>query len=159
MDGLVENANKAYFFFSLIIFALSIYLGVLVSKIRRNSQQIESRANEIDKQIEERAVYYKESIIIICKATIQKQCELSEACIRIKKILEYFPSIEKNNDYKVFQEMYNEIKDFPTHAARNELSKKEIFGQDQRRLKIEQKYQEKMLVGLKVLQNQFESLM
>lgn len=158
MSGLVEHANYIYTFFALIIFGLSIYLGIIVSKVRFQSQKIKQKAQELDRQIQEKAKFYQESIIIICKATIQEQCELSEACIRVKKILEYFPNIGEKEQYQSVHQMYDEIKDFATHGERKKLSKQEIYNQDKQRFQIEQKYQEKMLVCLGTLQKEFEAL-
>jgi hypothetical protein len=83
---------------------------------------------------------------------------LSEACIRIKKLLEYYPHVENLEEFSVIQKMYNEIKDFATHDVRKELSKQEVFNQDKLRVKIEKEYHQKFMAVLPSLQNNFEQM-
>ena len=53
--------------------------------------------------------------------------------------------------------MYEEIKKFPTHEARNKQSKQETFNQDKERCRIEDKYRDRMLKSLELLRNDLAS--
>jgi hypothetical protein len=142
----------------LIVFTLGIYLGILFGKLGKQKREKAILQAKLDKKIIEQDTYFKESIIFICKATIQGQCELSEACIRIKKLLEYYPDVQSLVEFIVIQDMYNEIKDFATHDSRKELSKQEVFNQDKSRVKIEKAYHDKFMTVLPSLQSQFEQM-
>lgn len=152
--------NQTFFIMVLgaITFALSVYLGVLVIQLRKQKADHQTMLEEHQNKLQETAEYYKESILIIAKATIQGQCEHSEACIRIKKLLEFFPEIEKEEALNPIQKMYEELKDFAYLDDRKELSKQDVFKQDNARFKVEEKYQDQFLKSLKLIVERFEAL-
>jgi hypothetical protein len=126
----------------------------------RNAKILKQQINEKKqlKKTAEREVFLKDSIIIICRATVQKQCELSEACIRLKKLLENYPSIAQESEFLPIQEMYTEIEQFPYLESRNSLTKQERYKQDNARFKIEEAYTAKMHNSLNLLLERFENL-
>ncbi|MFT6630672.1 MAG: cbb3-type cytochrome oxidase subunit 3 [Bacteriovoracaceae bacterium] len=142
----------------LIAFFLSIFLGITLTSLREQKKKQNDYKEKFEAELKKQDYYFKDSIITICKATIQGQCEFSEACIRIKKLLEYYPDIESKKEYKVIQEMYDEIKHFSTHAERLSLPKKEIFNQDKLRFSLEAKYEQDFRKSLEILQKDFEVL-
>ena len=151
MKILLENLNLVLVGLGLIVFGLSIYLGFLVVKLKAQAKEHAKMQAQLDEEIKKQDVYYKESLMTIAKATLQGQCELSECCIRIKKILEFYPEIEKDPGLITIQLMYEEIKVFPTHGERLKLSKQDVFNQDKKRFKIEAKYQDDMHKALELL--------
>lgn len=148
--------NQIVFFISLglVTFGLAVYLGMLVKSLYAQKEQM----NEHEHKLQETAEYYKESILIISKSTIQGQCEVSEACIRIKKLLEFFPEIEHLEQFSVIQKMYNELKSFAYLQERKELTRQEVFKQDNARFQVEEKYQDKFVKSLRSLVEKFETL-
>jgi hypothetical protein len=141
-----------------ITFALSIYLGFLIKKLREQDREHKTLLEEHREKLQEKAEYYKDSIIMISRATIQGQCETSEACVRIKKLLENFPEVEKETQFEIIQKMYEELSGFAYLDERKKLSKQDVFKQDSARFKVEEKYQDKFIQSLKVLVQRFESL-
>jgi len=142
---------------SIVLFFLGIYLGILISKLKSQKRQM----NEI-KQVQlqarkEREQFIKNSIIIISRATVQDQCELSEACIRIKKLLENYPELESKTEYSVIQQMYQDLSSFDYLEARSQLSSQEKYGQDKKRFKVEDTYRSEMLKSLNLLIQHFEA--
>ena len=113
-----------------IVFLLSIYLGMLMMKLRKQNLDKREYFKRLETDLSDKDKFYKDSIITICMATVQGQCDLSEACIRIKKLLEFYPEISSESQFEVIQLMYSEIQGFDTHAARTKLTKRERFGQD-----------------------------
>lgn len=129
----------------LIVLGLSIYLGMLWHRLRWQSHQQQEK-------LKQRTEHIRDSIYTIALATSQKQCELSECCIRIKHLLDFHPRDER---FELIYQMYDEIKDFPTHEERRQQSKQETFQQDSQRFAIEEKYQGGMDKVLELLKIEF----
>jgi hypothetical protein len=75
-----------------IIIMLAFYAGILINKIKKQKAQalkIEQAQEQLKQQkIQERNNNIVESIRFIAKATMQKQCNVSEAAIRLTVLLE-----------------------------------------------------------------------
>ncbi|MAX66342.1 MAG: DUF2489 domain-containing protein [Bacteriovoracaceae bacterium] len=155
MDFLERYSILIFIVLGAIVFGLSLYLGIIFSKLKGQKELAKELEFKLAQSQKEQDFYYADSILMLCKATLQGQCDYSEACIRIKKLLEYFPEIEANEDFYVFQQMYQEIAGFATHQERLNLPKQEIFRQDQLRFKVEQKYEDKFMKSLKQLKDLF----
>lgn len=117
----------------LIILGLSVYAGILFSRLyKQNQQDAAGQAKRLN--------YLHESIATISLAMQQGQCELSEGCIRLVVLLDNLPNAEKAGFAQRFpkiHEMYERIKHMPTHDARKQLSKKELHKLDREREQLE----------------------
>lgn len=117
----------------LIILGLSVYAGMLLTRLHKQNQQIAvGQAKRLN--------YLHESIATISLAMQQGQCELSEGCIRLVVLLDNLPNAEKEGFAKRFpkiHEMYERIKHMPTHDARKQLSRKELHEMDREREQLE----------------------
>lgn len=117
----------------LIILGLSVYAGMLFSRLHKQNQH--NAAGQA-----KRLNYLHESIATISLAMQQGQCELSEGCIRLVVLLDNLPNAEKKGFAKRFpkvHEMYERIKHMPTHEARKQLTKKELYKMDREREQLE----------------------
>ncbi|MCO4321316.1 DUF2489 domain-containing protein [Aliidiomarina quisquiliarum] len=117
----------------LIILGLSVYAGILFSRLYKQNQQVAAGQAK-------RLNYLHESIATISLAMQQGQCELSEGCIRLVVLLDNLPNAEKAGFAQRFpkiHEMYERIKHMPTHDARKQLSKKELHKLDREREQLE----------------------
>ncbi|EGN76016.1 Protein of unknown function (DUF2489) [Idiomarina sp. A28L] len=118
---------------ALVIAGLSVYAGMLLSRLRQQNKGIA-------KNEKKRLHYLHESIETIAKAMQQDQCPLSEGCIRIAVLLENLPQAERHNfssRWPSIHDMYERIKHMPTHEARKEFPKKEIRKMDLERERFE----------------------
>ncbi|WP_241971819.1 DUF2489 domain-containing protein [Aliidiomarina taiwanensis] len=118
---------------ALIILGLSIYAGILFSRLHKQNKEI--AAGEA-----KRLEYIHESIATIALAMQQGQCELSEGCIRLAVLLDNVPNAEQQGFAKRFpaiHSMFEKIKHMPTHDARKTYPKKEIRKMDREREKLE----------------------
>lgn len=158
MEFIIQNQVFFIVILAVITLILSIYLGILMKKLKQQKHYHETILEEQRRKAQERAEYYKESIIMISRATIQGQCETSEACIRIKKLLENFPTIADETDFGIIETMYKDLEEFPYLEKRQELSKQEVYAQDKKRFKVEEKYNDDFIIALKKLVHKFESL-
>src|SRR5690554_7783695 len=67
-----------------------------------------------------------ESIRIIALAVEEGQVEHSEACLRLKGLLDYVaPELLDQTPYRVFQEVHDKIQHMPTHRARKATDRSE----------------------------------
>ncbi len=88
----------------------------------------------------------RESIEIISMATIQEQCEISEACLRIANLLPLYDHIDHTEEqWKPLFAMYEEIRELKTLEARKDLRASERFSEDKRRFASEEKFQKEIL--------------
>ncbi len=151
MNFLLENANIIFIVLSVLVLGLSIYLGILLSQVKKKNDKMREEKEKKD-------LFIKDSLKVIALATIQGQCDLSECCIRVKNLIDYFPKLASKAEFQVFQQMYEEIKSFPTHERRLEQSKQQIFQQDSLRFKIEDRYREDMIKSLDLLRTEVDAL-
>lgn len=134
-----------------IILFLAFYVGMLLNKIKRQKAQAlqVEKAQETFKQqrIEERNNNIVESIRFIAQATAQKQCNVSEAAIRLTVLLETL-QLEKPIDmaasYPSLHAMFEKVKDMPTHEERKTYPIKEIKIMDIKREVFEAEMEDKI---------------
>ena len=80
-----------------------------------------------------------ESIRIIAMAVEEDQVEYSEACLRLKGLLDYVaPELLDKSPFRVFQTVHEKIQHMPTHRARQATDTKFVQKMDKERYAIEQ---------------------
>ncbi|WP_018692159.1 DUF2489 domain-containing protein [Algicola sagamiensis] len=117
----------------LIIAGLAFYAGRLLMQLKQQNDQQAAAAKA-------RNATLIESITTIAKAMQQAQCESSEGCLRIWVLLDHLIESPKPNyqaTYPGIFQMYDVVKDMPTHTARKKYPKKEIRQMDETRLQAE----------------------
>lgn len=149
--------------------ALTIFLVVSIlivaylcwrqwSVLQSLNQRARQQSEEYDKAEKARYAELKESARTLALCVIQDQVDLSEGCWRIKLHLDHlWPNEAENGEYKVFYEMFEEIKDFDTHQARAKLRAQARFDQDKKRLAIEDRYKDDILSASKKLLEHLEA--
>jgi hypothetical protein len=138
---MLENQVTIFSILAVIVFVLATYLGFLLNKIRIQKSINQANQQQLEKLKQDRENSVKESLEIIAKAVIQKQCEISEGCIRIKKLMDSIDMYQGFDGHEVFDKMYDEIKDFAILEERKKLTKQEKFTQDNQRFAIEKRYE------------------
>jgi len=136
----------------IVIVALAFYTGFLLNKIKMQKAQallIEKNQAEFKKQkIQERNDNIVESIRFIAKATMQKQCNVSEAAIRLTVLLETLQLPQPVNitaDYPALSAMFEKVKDMPTHEERKNHPVKEIKMMDIKREVFEAEMEDEII--------------
>ncbi len=137
----------------LIVLALSVYLGVLYGKLRVQKQAKLAQDKKVEQLLKEREETIIESLDTIALALSQGQCEPTEGCIRIKRLVDEIEVLRDEDGIAAFHEMYEEVKDFATLQDYKDLSKQERFKQDNQRYAIEEKYNQRILTASKNLRN------
>lgn len=111
----------------LIVAGLAFYLGQLLSQLQKQKQQQQQALAEQQRKQAEHQQYLLDSILLIGQATLEEQCELSEAGLRIWVLLENLqPELAQACRFPALFAMYDCVKDMPTHDARKALDKKEL---------------------------------
>ena len=151
MNTIIEFQIPIFIILGLIVFGLAGYLGFLFVKLKAQKADQDELQKKFDEKIKEQDYYFKDSMITLARATLTGQCELSECCIRVRKLMEYYPEMEANQDFGPIITMYEQIKIFPTHQERLDQTKQEIFDQDKRRYEIENDFRESVHRSLEKL--------
>ncbi len=123
---------------ALIIAGLAFYLGQLLFQLKQQQQRQQQALAEQQRKQAEHQQYLLDSILLIAKATLEKQCEYSEAALRIWVLLENLqPELAQACRFPGLFAMYDCVKDMPTHEARKALDKKELRRLDHLRQQTE----------------------
>lgn len=124
----------------LTIICLAFYAGLLITKINSqktiSEQLIQKQEAEKTLKIKRRNDNICESIRFIASATARKQCNVSEAAIRLTVLLETLVvdnAINIEKEYPALSEMFHKIKEMPTHEKRKEIAVKELKKLDMQR--------------------------
>lgn len=125
---------------SAIVLGLLAYLAWLLWRIRAQQQQQAAVRQRLLASNQEQHEHRRKSMEMIALATIDGDCDLSEACIRIKHLLDYYPGLAADPSYRVIGEMYAEVSVFATHEARAELTRDARAAEDRARYQIEQRF-------------------
>lgn len=141
----------------ILIFVLSIGVTFYYLKYKRVLKKATEKALAAKEAEEKRVDYINESLRIISLACIQEQCEVSEACIRIRMLISRVDHIT-NDEFPYIFEMYEKIKHFKTHEARKAMSKQDRFNEDKLRFKMEAEFGDKIKEECEKLLNMLKSI-
>lgn len=128
-----------------IILGLAVSAGLLWFILRQlKKHQFLQRAREKTRALQQkRRDSMIESIRLLAMTTEQEQVEYSEACIRIKGLLDHVaPQLLSQEPYTVFQLMYEKTEHMPTHQARKQADPVLIRQLDEERFALEKEHGE-----------------
>ena len=132
----------------IVILGLAFYAGILISKINLHSKRNNEQKQQLEQKKQQRNNKICESIRLIARATAQKQCNVSEAAIRLTILLETLLleepiAIEKK--YPALSELFDKVKAMPTHEQRKQIPIKDLKKLDKQRLAFETELEEKII--------------
>jgi hypothetical protein len=152
---------EKYFYHILIalVFIISLLSTCIFFLLRK--QKIQKEHNDKLKQnAQEKEKYILESLDIITKAILQKQCELSEGCIRIRMLARSSKLLDASKeDYQIFEKFYQDIKDLKTHKERAALTARKRMQEDKKRFHFEDFYEDEFLKSTKTLFEEVKTLL
>nr|WP_255555703.1 DUF2489 domain-containing protein [Enterovibrio paralichthyis] len=125
-----------------IILGLAGYAGWLLAKLRQQTKMQEKAMNEAIKQ---RNLKIIESVDVIAMATLQEQCDLSEAAIRLYMIMDHLQGdkrVDFPTRFPALYELYDVVKDMPRGDARKQIEKRDRMRFDMERMKAESRLQQ-----------------
>lgn len=119
-------------------------IALLSAFIARQARLLRKNRKSNDKNRafrSERRQSMVESIQVIAQAVEEDQVEYSEACLRLKGLLDHVaPELLEQSPFRVFQEVYEQIQHMPTHRARQATDTRFIEKMDKERLAVEEKH-------------------
>ncbi|WP_428242137.1 DUF2489 domain-containing protein [Gynuella sp.] len=142
------------------ILALTAVAVVMWRRVFRQRQQVRQQtALQLERRRKQREELI-ESITVIARTLVAGEMNESEAAIRLKVLLDnLYLSEEERQQFANIEEMYEMVKDFDSHQARQQLPKNERMKQDLARNKIEIQYRDKLLKDARaLLEYQFPAL-
>ena len=116
-----------------IILCLAIYAGKLLAKVKLQTQRQQQAVSARNERI-------LESITTIALAVSQEQCNESEGAIRLTNLLNALQFSQPRDfaaEYPGLYELYEKVKDMPTHDARDNYQRNEIMRLDMQRAGFE----------------------
>lgn len=121
-----------------------VVIGVLLFYIWRQSRALteerlrQKKAEEFQTKRRDEMI---ESIRIIAMAVEEKQVEYSEACLRLKGLLDHVaPELLTKEPYRVFQEVHDKLQHMPTHRARKAAEPDLVQKMDAERYAVEKEH-------------------
>jgi hypothetical protein len=125
----------------LIAFGLSaiVFLALFIYRQRDALSIHQRRSKKASEFARKRRESMIESIRILAQAVEAGQVEYSEACLRIKGLLDHVePTLLQKSPFIVFQQVHDKLQHMPTHKARLETEPKFVNKMDKERHAIEQ---------------------
>lgn len=134
--------TENYWMWAAIVIGL-VVIVLLVRQIRVSLQtlkQARQKQHELALPVTE---YLRQSLYVLARSIMDDQVELSEACIRIKVLLDNFnPDWHAEAVLSIFSKMYDDTAHMPTHQARKDTDKRFIHKLDQQRFRLEREHRE-----------------
>ena len=108
-------------------------VGLLSENRKRQAKTEEFQANRRKDMIR--------SVHVIAMAVEEDQIEYSEACLRLKGLLDHIePGLLERSPFRVFQKVHDQLQHMPTHRARQATEAKFVEKMDKERFEVEQKH-------------------
>ncbi|MBO6849997.1 MAG: DUF2489 domain-containing protein [Marinobacter sp.] len=127
-----------------LIIAGLLAIAALTAFIVRQSRLLSLSRRRDDKNRafrEKRRQSMVESIQVIAMAVEEDQVEYSEACLRLKGLLDHVaPELLERSPYRIFREVSDQLQHMPTHRARQATDTRFIEKMDQERLALEKQH-------------------
>ncbi|WP_100639268.1 DUF2489 domain-containing protein [Marinobacter salexigens] len=95
-----------------------------------------------------------ESIRVIAMAVEEDQIEYSEACLRLKGLLDHVaPELMERSPYRVFMKVYEQLRHMPTHQARQNTEARFVEKMDKERFEVEERYADEIRRAATAIRN------
>ncbi len=132
-----------------VILGLAFYAGSLLRKVK---EQEKARLDAVNK----RNTKIMESVHLIAKAMTEGQCNLSEGAIRqavLLATLQFKLRPDFESEFKAMFELYDKVKEMPTHEARKKYKRNEIMRFDKDREQHEARLEADIVAEMSVLKS------
>jgi hypothetical protein len=95
-----------------------------------------------------------DSIHVIAMAIEEDQVEYSEACLRIKGLLDHVePQLMEKPPFRVFMEVYEQLRHMPTHQARQDTEARFVVKMDKERFAVENRHADEIRRAATAIRN------
>lgn len=137
----------------LAIIAALVWLISRQLQAQRQERDARQRVlDEVRVKAQQQRDYLIESVRVISSAVADGQCELTEGCIRLKKLLDHLaPHLHQHESFSVFNQIYEATKHMPILDEWKKLKIKQRFAYTRERDELEQQHREAILTAAKAL--------
>lgn len=95
-----------------------------------------------------------DSLRVIAMAIEEDQVEYSEACLRIKGLLDHVePQLMEKPPFRVFMEVYEQLCHMPTHQARQDTDARFVDKMDKERFAVEKRHADEIRHAATAIRN------
>lgn len=140
-----------------LIIAGAIAIIVLLGFIRRQTiglAEYRRRKQKTETFRAKRRQDMIDSIRVIAMAVEENQIEYSEACLRIKGLLDHVaPELMERSPYRVFMEVYEQLRHMPTHQARQDTEVRFVQKMDKERFEVEERHADEIRRAATAIRN------
>lgn len=123
-------------------------IALLLAFIRRQTNTLSEsrrRQEKADAFNQKRREDMISSIQVIAMAVESDQVEYSEACLRLKGLLDHVaPELLEQPPFSVFQDVHEKLKHMPTHQARQDTDTRFVEKMDKERFEVEKAHAEEI---------------
>ncbi|MGE6108508.1 DUF2489 domain-containing protein [Aeromonas sobria] len=134
---------------SLVLLGLAVYAGMLLARVRRQTEQQEQAIRARNERI-------LDSVRVIAHAVRDGQCDYSEGAIRLTNLLNALQIKEGRafaEEFPGLYGLYEKVKEMPTHEARKALKRNEIMKMDLERSGYEVELEAQILKDVALLKD------
>ena len=134
---------------SLVLLGLAVYAGMLLARVRRQTEQREQAIRARNERI-------LDSVRVIAHAVRDGQCDYSEGAIRLTNLLNALQIKEGRafaEEFPGLYGLYEKVKEMPTHEARKALKRNEIMKMDLERSGYEVELEAQILKDVALLKD------
>lgn len=125
--------------------AATVFLAVFILRQSRVIKRGKARDQRNLEFRQKRREDMAESIRVLAMAVEEDQMEYSEACLRIKGLLDHLePELMQHQPYRVFQEVHDQIAHMPTHEARQQTETRFVEKMDAERRAVEERHHDRI---------------
>ena len=140
-----------------LIIAGTIAILTLLGFIRRQMVMLSAsrkRQNKAEAFQAKRRQDMIDSIRVIAMAIEEDQVEYSEACLRIKGLLDHVaPQLMEKPPFRVFMEVYEQLRHMPTHQARQDTDARFVEKMDKERFAVEERHADEIRRAATAIRN------
>ncbi|MEH6473723.1 MAG: DUF2489 domain-containing protein [Halopseudomonas sp.] len=150
---MLEQYQGALIVVGLVLIAGLVWLINWQLKTQRQARQAQQQVlDEARAKAQEQRDYLVESVRVIASAVGDGQCELTEGCIRLKKLLDHLaPYLHEHETFSIVNQMYEATKHMPILDEWKKLKIKQRFDYTREREELEQQHREPILAAAKAL--------
>lgn len=134
---------------SLVLLGLAVYAGMLLARVRRQTEQQEQAIQARNERI-------LDSVRVIAHAVRDGQCDYSEGAIRLTNLLNALQIKEGRafaEEFPGLYGLYEKVKEMPTHEARKALKRNEVMKMDLERSGYEVELEAQILKDVALLKD------
>ncbi|MBJ6135921.1 DUF2489 domain-containing protein [Marinobacter litoralis] len=147
-----RGLQLAFIAIGLVVIVLLLVYIWRQSRLLNEERLRQKKAAEFQAKRKEEMI---ESIRIIAAAVGEEQVEYSEACLRLKGLLDYVaPELLSQEPYNVFQLVHEKLEHMPTHRARKAADTEMVQQMDVERFAVEKEYAERIRQAASALRHE-----